>query len=622
MPVSSLPKATSRVPRLTVAALAAGLAVAMVLTATPRAANMPVSAIKPGMRGVGRTVFQGTVLEDFQADIIGVLENTIGPQRNLILAKLSGGPLATTGVIAGMSGSPVYIDGQLIGAVSYSLGQFVKEPIAGITPIAEMVEATDLPPRRVARLGPVSSPAEVARWVGDELGLRQPFASTGQAVRGVGMGAAEASQFGLQLRPIATPLSLAGFSSDAVSPLTEVLQGAGFTPQFGAPMATSQQAQGRAPALAPGDAVGVSLVRGDLAMGATGTVTHVEGSRVYAFGHPFFNLGPANFPMTRAFVHTLLPSYLSSSKLASLGDVVGTVTQDRATAIAGTLGPGPALMPVRLVLNADRTTPRTFTFEVAKDQLMTPLLTMVSLFNTLTSFERQAGAATFSVKGEAKVRGHAPLVLDDAFAGDPPTVGTALYVVQALASLLQNDRAAVDLEGLDLTITSSEQPRTATIERAWVDAVRLRPGQTVGLRVVTRNYRGEETLRPLNIAIPSTASGTLQLTIADGTRLAQSEQRDARRMLQAQGVDQLIRAFNARRRSNRIYVKLSAQDAGATIDGEPLPGLPPSVLAVLESDRQSGQFRALTTTTLGEWEIPIDAQVTGTRTLTLTLDGQ
>lgn len=616
--------ATTPLPRLTLAGVAVLALVAAGLTVEPSAANLPVSAIKPGMKGIGRTVFSGTTLEEFQVDIIGVLENTIGPQRNLILAKLSGGPLATTGVIAGMSGSPVYIDGQLIGAVSYSLGQFVKEPIAGITPIAEMTEATDLPPQRVARLVDGASPADVATWVREGFGLRQAFSSAPGAVRGFGVGASEAAQFGLQLRPIATPLSLGGFSSDAAPALTQVLLDAGFSPQFGSPAVVLGQAggPGTAEPLRPGDAVGVSLVRGDLAMGATGTVTHVEGSHVYAFGHPFFNLGPANFPMTRAYVHTLLPSYLSSSKLASLGDVIGTITQDRATAIAGTLGSGPALLPVTLVLDAERTSPRTFRFEVAKDQLMTPLLTMVSLFNTLTSFERQAGSATFTVKGQAKIRGHNSLMLDDAFAGDPPTVGTALYVVQALAAVLQNDRAAVDLESLDLHITSSEQPRTAAIERAWVDAVRIRPGQNVGLRVVTRNYRGEETLRALTIAIPATASGSLQLTISDGARLAQSEQRDARRLQQAQGVDQMIRAFNGLRRNNRIYVKLSAQDAGATIDGEALPGLPPSVLAVLESDRQSGQFRALTTTTLGEWEIPIDAQVTGTKTLTLALDRQ
>lgn len=615
---------TPPLPRLTFAGVAVLALVATGLTVEPRAASLPVSAIKPGMKGVGRTVFSGTTLEDFQVDIIGVLENTIGPQRNLILAKLSGGPLASTGVIAGMSGSPVYVDGQLIGAVSYSLGQFVKEPIAGITPIDEMTEATDVPVRRAARLEIGATPAEVAAWVREGLGLRPSFATAADGVRGVGLDALAASQFGAQLRPIATPLSLSGFSSAGSQDLLRVLGDAGFSPQFGA-ASTGVQAGVPPPytgPLRPGDAVGVSLVRGDLAMGATGTVTHVEGSRVYAFGHPFFNLGPANFPMTRAFVHTLLPSYLSSSKLASLGDVVGTITQDRATAIAGSLGPGPTLLPVTLVLDSERTTPRTFKFEVAKDQLMTPLLTMVSLFNTLTSFERQAGSATFSVKGQAKIRGHGSLMLDDAFAGDPPTVGTALYVVQALATILQNDRAAVDLESVDLRITSSEQPLTATIERAWIDAVRVRPGQSVGLRIVTRNYRGQDTLRPLTIAVPATATGSLQLMVSDGTRLGQTEQRDARRLLQAQGIDQLIRGFNALRRSNRIYVKLSAQDAGATIDGETLPGLPPSVLAVLEADRQSGQFRALSTTTLGEWEIPIDAQVTGSKTLTITLDGQ
>ena len=585
-------------------------------------AFMPVGEIVPGMKGVGKTVFQGNELEDFQASIIGVLENVMGPQRNLILARLEGGPLERTGVIAGMSGSPVYVDGRLIGAVSYSLGSFVKDPIAGITPIAEMTEATDVARRRTlpATPAPPRSPREMLSAFRDALVPDLAFAEPG-GVRGIGLGQADAARYGQALRPIATPLQGAGFDPRTEALLAELLQGAGFAAQLGATSArTERSAPANTTPLRPGDPIGVSLVGGDLSLGATGTVTHVDGERIYAFGHPLFNIGPTNLPLTRATVLTILPSYLSSSKLASLGDIVGTLTQDRATAIGGTLGAGPSLVPISMTLEGDSGPKRTFAFTVVKDQLLTPLLTLVGVLNTLQSYERQVGAATFAIKGQARVRGHAPVALDDVFSGDPPSLGAAMYIVSPISTLLQNDRAGVDVEGLDLTISSSEQPRTATIERAWVDASHVRPGQTVTLKVVTRTYRGEETLRSIPVAVPSSASGSVSLVVSDGPRLAQAEQRDARRALQTQGIDQLIRVLNGARRSNRLYVRLVTNEAGATLHGESLPGLPPSVLTVLEGDRQNGGLRSLSTSTLGEWELPLDTMVTGTKTLTLSLD--
>ena len=246
-------------------------------------------------------------------------------------------------------------------------------------------------------------------------------------------------------------------------------------------------------ALAPGDAVGVSLVRGDLALGATGTVTHVDGNRVYAFGHPFFNLGPTEFPMTKAYVHALLPSLFTSAKLASIGDIVGTVQQDRATAIAGTLGRGPDLVPVKLTLAPERGAARTFNFAVAKDQMFTPLLTFASIVNTLQAYEREFGAATFSVRGQATVKGHGPVALEDIFTGDTASIGAAAYVAGPLNILLRNDLAPVQISGVDLTIVSHEEPRTTTIERAWLDNENPRAGTTVPLHILTRTYRGEET---------------------------------------------------------------------------------------------------------------------------------
>src|SRR5262249_2776114 len=326
------------------------------------AAQMPIGDVRPGMVGIGHTVFDATHVEEFKAHIIGVLENVIGTHRNLILAKLEGGPLANTGVIAGMSGSPVFIDGRLVGAVSYALGAFSKEPIAGITPIAEMTDSTTFsnvrpPGARVKVEYPLTREGLTAAFR-KALNWNRPFVDRpGDAqlsgvnnVMGVSGG-----DLGTLLRPIATPLVMSGFEPDVADLFTSAFRDQGFIPTGGNVAANARF--GEKPyegPLKPGDAVGVMLVGGDLQLGATGTVTHIDGDRVYAFGHPMYNLGPTEFPMTRAYVYTVLPSLFSSMKLSSTGEVIGTVLQDRATAIAGRLGPPPRMIPVKLTLESSR----------------------------------------------------------------------------------------------------------------------------------------------------------------------------------------------------------------------------------------------------------------------------
>jgi hypothetical protein len=586
---------------------------------------MPIQEVTAGMEGVGRTVFDGNRVEPFKVHILGVLRNIIGPSRNLILARLEGGPLATTGVIAGMSGSPVYVDGRLIGAVSYSLGQFQREPIAGITPFDEMVDATSAqvhrPATASARLELPVTTASLAATLQHVFARTSPFARSEYDVRfsGEQVEGWSGPQIGAMLKPIATPLVIGGFAGDTADLMSRSFAASGFQPVSGVGAAgAAETAEGK---LGPGDALGVGLITGDLALGATGTVTDVVGDRVYAFGHPFYNLGPTTFPMTRALVHVVLPSLLSSTKIASLGDVIGTIDQDRATAIAGSLGRGPSMLPIHIALETERGPRREFTFSVVRDQLFTPLLTYLGVVDTLKSYEREFGASSFTVKGKALVAQHGEIAFEDMFTGDSPSVGAAAYVAGPLAFLLTNDYEPVEIDGLDLTIVSSESPRTAELERVWVDTTVVRPGATVPVKVLVRNYRGDEVTHTVQVAIPVNATGGLTLLVADGSRLAQWEQRETRQSMQARGVAQIVKAFNKARKNNRLYIRLLADDAGAVVDGEPLGGLPPSILAVLDGDRSSSGLSFLRTATIGEWDIPVDYAVTGARTLTLSLDG-
>jgi hypothetical protein len=303
-----------------------------------------------------------------------------------------------------------------------------------------------------------------------------------------------------------------------------------------------------------------------------------------------------------------------------MGEVIGTFQQDRSTAIAGTLGKGPDMVPVRVTLDSDRGLNKTFTFEIANDQLFTPLLSYVSVLNTIGSYERQLGAATYSVKGRARVKGQPDVGIEDVFAGDNAAAGAAAAVAGPVTYLLTNDLQKVVIEGIDIALTSYEEPRIATIERVWLDEVRPRRGRTVPLKVLLRSYRGDEEIRTVAVELPANAPATVSLLVSDGASLTRWEQREMKRPAQPESVEQMIRSLNTTRRNNRLYVRLVADEPGAVVAGETLPALPPSVLAVLEAERNGGSFAPLRNAVLGEWELPSDKAISGSRVLTVRLD--
>jgi hypothetical protein len=609
---------------------AAAIALAAVVGTAPRATTslMPVEEIRPGMTGVGRTVFEGGELQDFTVHILGVLRNVQGPKRDLILARLEGGPLASTGVAQGMSGSPVYVDGRLIGAVSYSIGAFSREPIAGITPIAEMKDAAAMPRARTAPQVRLELPVTRERLTAAlhaVYGQLTPFANRPADVQAVGLPAAAGAQIGAMLRPISTPLLMSGFEPAVADLLAGSFREAGFTPMVtGSVSGSTQVSPGP---LREGDAIGVSLIGGDLEMGATGTVTHIDGDRIYGFGHPMYNLGPTEFPLTRAYVHTMLPSLMTSFKISSLGETIGTIQQDRATAISGTLGNRPALVPMTVTVHSARGTDaspitRTVKLQLVKDQLFTPLLAYVAMFNTLGAYERQYGASTIAVSSRTRLKGHADLTLEDVYATDNPILGASTAVAGPLTMMLGNNISEVTIEGLDVTVTATETPKTRTIERVWLDDIRPRAGRTVALKVLTRSYRGEEQISTVPLEIPASAPSELTVLVTDGRQLTALEQRELRGALQPQTVAQMIKVLNEARRNNRIYVRLLTGRAGAVVNGEAMTALPPSVLAVLEADRNGGSFTPIRSAPLGEWEIATDSAVSGSRVLTINLEAR
>jgi len=628
-------RASRRSRRLALVALAwVVVGSAVVSSAAPLSVEtMPVDAIQPGMVGEGQTVFDGESVETFRATILGVLRN-YGPNQNLILAKLEGGPLSETGVIAGMSGSPVYIDGKLVGAVAYSF-PFSKEAIAGITPIGEMIEATETPStrRRAAKLDFPLTPERLQSVA--PAGLR-PVAIQSTSLTGV-----ENLQpyLGKLLSPIATPASLNGFlpeTFDIAAPLLrtlgmEPLLGGAMVPRSQSSMQAAQQieiapsssASPAEPGLEPGDAVGVGLVTGDMDISATGTVTHVDPltGAVYAFGHPLFNLGPIEYPMRRANVHLILPSLYSSFKLASSGPTVGTWLQDRYTAIKGTLGNKPRMIPLSVQVQTSRSQERSYHLNVVHDELFSPILAYISLMSILQTTERQFGTQTVKVSAWISMDNDLRVHIEDVFANEEPALSAAAMAAAPLSYLMTNDFEPVDVKSIDVSIEATETPETARLVRAWLDTDRVSPGGAVPLKLLLRSYRGEETLETVDVEIPSNVGeGTLRLLVADATTISGLERREAQDRFEPNNLDQLIRALNGLRKNNRLYVKLVRSDReGAIVAGEYLSSLPPSIMNVLQADRSSASYIPISSATLWEYELVTGYSVTGSRSLEITV---
>ena len=596
-----------------------GLALALLATPAAQTTFMPVSEVKAGMVGVGRTVFAGDKLEEFRANILGVLKNAVAPGRDLILAKLEGGPLANTGVIAGMSGSPVYIDNRLVGAVSYSLGSFAREPIAGITPIAEMLVA-------VRSSGP--------RAAGSEFDLAWPstpekvFAALGRVVERASaplrsplrpsdvVGSPSLADWAPRLRPIGAAMIATGLTPDIESSLRQALPSDATLQRGEGGSENAAQAPGTR-TLRPGDAVGVSLMRGDLEMGATGTVTHVDGSQIYAFGHPFLNLGPMSMPMTRAQVLTVIPSLDSSMKIATMGPVIGRMTQDRSTAVGGVLGSGPSELAVNLTLESQGSAPRRLQFTVLHDQALTPLFAYVAILNSLITHQRQSGATTIAASGSVTFEGLGVLPIDDMFSGDQAITLAAASAMTPIGAMATNTFRPALPKSLDMTLRVSEHEDYSLIERVWLDTVRPTVGGTHTLHVLLRHFRGNTEVVSLPVVMPPHVSGPVTLMVSDGSTLTSLEQKELRPAT-PQSLESLFARLRNARASNRLYVRLLTSSPGTAVGGESLPALPPSVLAALDADPSKGST-AISRAVAGSWDKRLPRVVKGSREITLTL---
>jgi hypothetical protein len=502
---------------------------------------MPLKAVKAGQRGVGRTVFAGQTIAEFGVEILGVLENA-APKQSIILGRLSGGPLEQAGVLQGMSGSPVYIDGKLAGAVAMAFA-FAKEPIAGIRPIEEMLE--------------VKLPAGRAR-------LETPV---GEIAAG-----------GAKLVELATPLSMGGFTAATLEEFLPRLRGMGLEPMQGA-LAGQSRGGVAGGALAPGAMISVHLVTGDFNVAADGTVTHVEGNRVYAFGHRFLALGAAELPFSRAEVLTLLPALNTSFKISAAREPLGVITADYTAAIAGELGGKAAMVPATIAV-AGRQASR-YRLEIVRDRLLTPFLLQMALFSAIDATERGAGAATVTVKGEVELAG-AVLKIDNTYAADNGAVLPASLAASVpLGYAMQSGFAELAPRRVSLQVGVENESRLLRVGELRATPAVARPGETVNIQVTLYGAGGKETREEANWRVP-VGFPAGQLTVMAADALTTNVQ-DFGFIVNQPPVtlEQVLRVLNQLRANSTVNVRLLRAAQGYLVRGSALPSPPPSVAQLL-----------------------------------------
>ena len=592
-------------PILSVLVIALLSSIAVAQVPQPKApALFPLEDLRPGMKGTARTVFSGTEAEEFGVEILGVLPGFPGPRQSAIIARLTGANAERTGVFAGMSGSPVFIDGKIVGAIAFSF-PFSKDPIAGITPIKQMIDLFNKGSENVKPKEPrVVSFSQLAGtdW---KPNLPKPAVSSVSLLAPVTAGSPLMPLIGQQMTPIATPLVFSGISQESLAVFTPQLVASGLLPVsgVGGSAAITPLAEVNGNTFPPGSSISVQLVRGDYSLAAAGTVTLRDEDRIYAFGHPFLSLGASDMPMTESSVVTVISNMNNSFKLAVPGKMVGSISQDRASGIFGLLRQAPKMIPVKVSLHTSRDRTETYSYEIVNDSFLTPLLLNFTLFNTITSSERAIGDSTISVKGEIKVKGQESIQIDRRFsANNNSPIMAASSIAAPVSSLLSSGFDDVQVDGITLDIDSSETKYAGTLERITLDRTEVRRGENIEVQAYVRTESGKQFVQRIPVRIPEDAGlGQLLVFVGDGGALQEGS---AAKSFVPQDLGQLVKAINTVKKSDRLYVKLFRITNGAVIGTSELPSLPPSMVATLNSDRTSGGYTPTVLSPVYEMELP------------------
>jgi hypothetical protein len=560
------------------------------------------------MRGVAYTVFEGVKPEPMDVEVLGVLHNVNGPKGDVILVRLHGAKVEYTGVVAGMSGSPVYIDGKLAGAIAFRIGEFSKEPIAGVTPIADMLEINALD----------KSPAEEASAakpsVGNAMGKT---AAPGEAATI----SSSTQDFADVLQPIAAPLVFNGFSEDAVRAFGPQFASAGIVPVMGAGSVSNDK---QPEPLVPGSAVSAVLVRGDMDIAATCTVTYIDPQRLLACGHPLLQFGSVDLPMDKAQVLATLPSPLNAFKIINTTEQAGVFVQDRHTGILGVFNKQPDMIPVTLTIHGGGTSDKQFHYEVLNNPRLSPVAIMATVFNALHGVNEYGEEISYSLNGSINVKGFPEVGLRNMFApvenGQPAAMAAALSLGERFGRIYDNPYNAPAVKSVNLDFNLVRERRWARLESARTDVTEARPGDEITVETVLAPYRGERVVRQIPVKIPTSASkGILRILVSDGEtldRVTHMNPAFGRKL----DLASTISLLNKEHANNRLYVSLLEADPEARVADKVMPTLPISTMNVMDGMRGNQEMIVSGESNVDETSTaPLDYVVSGAQLLTVTV---
>src|ERR1700691_5570415 len=583
--------------------------------AAPNHLTIPVSQIHAGMRGVAYTVFEGVKPESMDVEVLGVLHNVNGPKGDVILVRLHGQKVEYTGVVAGMSGSPVYLDGKLAGALAFRIGEVSKEPIAGVTPIADMLEINALDQSPAEESAAVAAARPSVNSVAGKTG------SPGEilALPG-GAGDSAASGFANYLKPIETPLVFNGFSEEAIQLFAGQLGSAGIVPGLGAGSVSNDK---QPEPLEAGSAVSAVLVRGDMNIEATCSVTYVDPQRLLACGHPLLQFGSVDLPRNKAQVLAPLASPLNAFKIVNTTEPVGTFVQDRHTGIMGVFDKKPDMIPVTLSIHSS-TGVKQFHYEVLNNAKLTPVALMVTVFNALHGVNEFGEEITYRLNGNIGVKGFPDVTMKNMFSpsegAQPAAMQAAMSLGERFGSIYDNPYTAAAVQGVNLDFDLVRERRWARLESARTDVTEARPGQEITLETVLAPYRGERIVQQIPVKIPTSASkGTLRILVSDGDTLdhiGRSNPAFGRKL----DLASTISLLNKEHSNNRVYVSLLEADPEARVADKVMPTLPISIMNVMDGMRGNQEMIVSGESNVDETATaPLDYVVSGVQLLTITV---
>jgi SpoIVB peptidase S55 len=560
--------------------------IAMPATAPAVTKFFPLSEVRRGMKGVAYTVFEGVNPEPMQVEILGVLKDALGPGQDMILGRLHGDKPEYTGVVAGMSGSPVYIDGRLVGALSYRIGQFTKEPICGITPIESMLQVRDG--------GGSSAP---------------------------GMRRADVKDSGVEgrpdMRPMETPLVFGGFSQETVDRFGDRFRAMGLTPVAGLGGANPTAVQPEP--LVPGSAVSAVLVRGDLSMAGTCTVTYVDAKRLLACGHPITQYGPVQMPMTKAEVLASLASPLNSFKIINTTETVGAFTEDRASAILGQFGTQARMIPVAVEVVPPVGEAKTLHFEVLDNRQLTPSAMLMSVYQSLQTNNVSAEEMSYRLTGEIGVKGQAPVRMQGIMAQNeffPGTINTALLVNDRFSKVYENALDQPEVTGVKLKVEALPARMTAVLESATVSRMEARAGDEIEVEAMLHPYQAEARMVRVKVKLPAELSpGPMRVLVSDGATVDKLMTHGPSQ--QQVGLSDTVGALNRLHPNDRVYVTLLDHAAQAVVEGEALPVVPLSMANVLEPLKDAQKMQLTGESAVEAGSVEAGYAVSGSQVLSL-----